>query len=449
VTERRRRGLRSSAAALLVNERQGLIREELAFIGTCDVCGQVRGKGVPAAELADRPHRGVGWTPTNVMINAFGIIGQTPFGALGDVMMVPDHSAEIRVDYEDGGPIEHLVLADIREADGSPWSCCPREFLRRALARLEKLGGLQLLAGFEQEFVYTGVEAQGGNRYWIDAFRRQGSFGEAYVAALRQAGLEPECFLAEFGVRQYEVTCAPALSLAAADQAIFIRELARATAHRFGHRATFSPILDPDGVGNGVHIHVSLRDREGRPVTFDPERPYRLSAVAEQFSAGILHHMPALCAVTAPSTISYIRMTPNRWAPTIANVGVQDRAASLRICPTFAGLGSDPARQFNVEYRPADAAASPYLALGAVVQAGCEGIEKSMRLPAPEEAERSAKPLPRSLEQALELLEATAVAKGWFGETLLDAYLKHKRSEIAVVERLSPAEQCERYAQLY
>jgi glutamine synthetase len=83
------------------------------------------------------------------------------------------------------------------------------------------------------------------------------------------------------------------------------------------------------------------------------------------------------------------------------------------------------------------------------VQAGCEGIEKSMRLPAPEEAERSAKPLPRSLGQALELLEATGVAKGWFGETLLDAYLKHKRSEIAVVERLSPAEQCARYAQLY
>ena len=168
---------------------RALIREELAFIGTCDVCGQVRGKGVPAAELADRPHRGVGWTPTNVMINAFGIIGQTPFGALGDVMMVPDHSAEIRVDYEDGGPIEHLVLADIREADGSPWSCCPREFLRRALARLEKLGGLQLLAGFEQEFVYTGVEAQGGNRYWIDAFRRQGSFGEAYVVRHRHRHL--------------------------------------------------------------------------------------------------------------------------------------------------------------------------------------------------------------------------------------------------------------------
>jgi glutamine synthetase len=198
-----------------------------------------------------------------------------------------------------------------------------------------------------------------------------------------------------------------------------------------------------------VHIHLSLTGRDGRPAAYDPSRPYRLSEVGERFAAGILHHMPALCAVTAPSVISYIRMTPNRWAPTIANIAVQDRAASLRICPTFGGSGGEPARQFNIEYRPADAAASPYLALGAVVQAGCEGIEKSLRLPAPEEAERSAKPLPRSLGAALELLEATPEAKHWFGATLLEAYLKHKRSEIALVEKLSPAEQCQRYAQLY
>jgi glutamine synthetase len=72
-----------------------------------------------------------------------------------------------------------------------------------------------------------------------------------------------------------------------------------------------------------------------------------------------------------------------------------------------------------------------------------------MSLPAPEEAERSAKPLPRSLAQALDLLEGTAEAKNWFGETLLEAYLQHKRSEIALIEKLTPAEQCERYAQLY
>jgi glutamine synthetase len=426
-----------------------VIREELAFLGTCDISGQVRGKGIPASDLAERSHRAVGWTPTNVMITAFGTIGETPFGALGDVMLSPDRMAEMRVDFEDEGPIERLILCDIRNADGSPWSCCPREFLRRALARLEAAAGLSVLAGFEQEFAYTGVEGDGGNRYWLDAFRRQGAFGETYVAALKQAGLEPECFLAEFGMQQYEVTCAPTIGISAADQAVMIRELARATAHRFGHRAVFSPIIDVDGVGNGVHIHLSLRDRSGRSVAYDPTRPYNLSQTGAAFAAGILHHLPALCAVTAPSVISYIRMTPNRWAPTVANIAIQDRAASLRICPIFETPGGDPQRQFNLEYRPADAAASPYLALGAVVNAGCEGLESGMTLPLPEDAERLAKPLPRSLAQALDLLEATPQARAWFGETLLDAYLKHKRGEIALIEKLTPAEQCARYARLY
>jgi glutamine synthetase len=426
-----------------------VIREELAFLGTCDISGQVRGKGIPASDLVDRSHRAVGWTPTNVMITAFGTIGETPFGALGDVMLSPDRMAEMRVDFEDEGPIERLILCDIRNADGSPWSCCPREFLRRALARLEAAAGLSVLVGFEQEFAYTGVEGDGGNRYWLDAFRRQGAFGETYVAALKQAGLEPESFLAEFGMQQYEVTCAPTIGISAADQAVMIRELARATAHRFGHRAVFSPIVDVDGVGNGVHIHLSLRDRSGRSVAYDPTRAYGLSQTGAAFAAGILHHMPALCAVTAPSVISYIRMTPNRWAPTVANIAVQDRAASLRICPIFETPGGDPQRQFNLEYRPADAAASPYFALGAVVNAGCEGLESGMTLPLPEDAGRLAKPLPRSLGQALDLLEATPQARAWFGETLLDAYLKHKRGEIALVEKLTPAEQCARYARLY
>ena len=133
----------------------------------------------------------------------------------------------------------------------------------------------------------------------------------------------------------------------------------------------------------------------------------------------------------------------------MANIAVQDRAASLRICPIFETPGGDPQRQFNLEYRPADAAASPYFALGAVVNAGCEGLESGMTLPLPEDAGRLAKPLPRSLGQALDLLEATPQARAWFGETLLDAYLKHKRGEIALVEKLTPAEQCARYARLY
>ncbi|MFZ0396685.1 MAG: glutamine synthetase, partial [Methyloceanibacter sp.] len=209
-----------------------MLREELIFVGTCDVAGHVRGKGFPARELAARKKQGIGWTHTNLMQNAFGVILDTPFGTGGDLMVVPDMIAEVRVDFDDGSAVEHFFLGDIRNTDGSPWECCPREFLRRAIAALDAASGLHLIAAFEQEFVYTGVEARPGHAYSLGAWRRQGEFGESVVAALRAAGLKPDSFLPEYGPRQYELTIAPQPALKAADQAVIARELARATAFR-------------------------------------------------------------------------------------------------------------------------------------------------------------------------------------------------------------------------
>src|SRR5437763_758679 len=194
------------------------------------------------------------------------------------------------------------------------------------------------------------------------------------------AGLRPDSFLPEYGARQYEVTIHPSRGLRVADEAVIQREMARALAYRLGHRAVFAPIIDPDGIGNGTHIHFSLRDRDDRPVLYDAARPYRLSEIGEHFAAGIVHHLPSIAAITAPSAASYYRLRPNRWAPTWANLGLQDRGASLRVCPIF---GEPAAERFNLEYRVADAAASPYMALGAVVWAGLDGIRQKCTLPPP------------------------------------------------------------------
>src|SRR5258708_5878224 len=180
----------------MTEEARRMRREELIMVSTCDIAGQVRGKAFPAKALPGRLRRGVGWTPTNSMITCFGPIGDTPFGALGDLMLVPDPNTEVRVDFGDGGAIEHFFLGDIKETDGSPWSCCPRQFLKRGLDELEA-AGLRLLAAFEQEFAYTGVEDRPNSAYAHDAFRRQGIFGEAFTRAMRQAGVEPDTFMAE------------------------------------------------------------------------------------------------------------------------------------------------------------------------------------------------------------------------------------------------------------
>jgi glutamine synthetase len=424
-----------------------MLREELVFVGTCDIAGHVRGKGFPAREIDARRQRGIGWTHSNLMQTAFGPILDTPFGTAGDLMIVPDPTAEVRVDFADASAPEHFFLGDIRNTDGSAWECCPREFLRRAIAALDAVSGLRLIAAFEQEFVYTGNQQRDGDAYSLNAFRRQGTFGESFVAAMRAAGVTPDSFLAEYGARQFEVTVSPAPALTAADQAVITREMARAAAHRLGHRASFSPMPEASGVGNGVHIHMSLQDAAGAPVTYAAGGPMGLSMAAQQFCAGVLHHLPAICAVTAPSPLSYLRLTPDRWAPTLIDIVQQDRGASMRVCPVFAAANpADTARQFNVEFRASDGAASPYMALGAIIFAGADGMRRKMALPPSADG---AEPLPHSLARALDNMAASDAVQSWFGPVFLEAYLRHKRSEVQHVTEWAVNELCARYFEIY
>jgi glutamine synthetase len=434
-------------------------REQIVFVGTSDLSGHFRGKSFPAADLPARMERGVGLAPTNMFLSAFGPIQMTPFGTLGEVFLLPDPATRVSVPF-DGSAAEYFLLGDIRTLDGAPWQFCPRHVLRRSLDRLQVETGLRLLAAFEQEFVYDGVAAHtshcaagpclatrathASQPYELDAYRRQGLFGETLLAALRQAGVIPDSFLAEFGAQQFEVTVAPALGLRAADDAVITRELAQAVAFRMGHRVSFTPLPDPSGASNGTHIHWSFLDRDDRPVLYDEQQSWNLSPLGRQFIAGVLHHLPAVCAVTAPSVPSYYRMRPNRWAPTRADVGALDRGAALRICPV---VGSDRmlrARQFNIEFRVADATASPYLALAMLVQAGLDGIRQRREIDT-----KSPQALPTDLGAALTLLEASESAAEWLGADLHAAYVQFKRAEIKGLENLDESEICRRYAEVY
>jgi len=417
--------------------------EPLAFIGTSDLAGLLRGKSIPLAELERRMGRGIGITHSNLMLSVFGPIYDTPFGTTGDLMLVPDPVTRTAIPAPDAPDIA-LLLGDFLETDGAPWECCPRYFLRRAVAALHAEFRLTLLASFEQEMVYTGVGDRPGSPYSLDALRRQGGFGGTLLAAMRAAGIAPDSFLAEYAPRQYEVTSGPAIGVTAADHAVLVRELARAIAGLQGHRAVMAPIMRPDGVGNGTHIHWSLLDEFGRPAAYDEGGLHGLSDAAEQMAAGMLFHMPAIVAVTAPSAASYYRLRPNRWAPTESDLGVQDRGSAIRVCPVYATAEEAVASQFNIEFRVADAAASPYLALGALVWAGLDGLRQRRRLADVERA-----PLPTTLEAALGHFEQSPSAAEWFGPLFRDVYLRYKRAELKALAGLDEATICARYAQIY
>src|SRR5580698_3608971 len=197
-------------------------REQIVFVGTSDLSGHFRGKSFPAADLTARLKRGVGLAPTNIFISAFGPIQTTTFGTVGEVFLIPDPETRVFVAFDGSAP-EYFFLGDIKTADGTPWGFCPRHILRRALERLATETGVRLLATFEQEFTYSGVPAHAWQPYELDTFRQQGYLGEALLAAMRQVGVIPDSFLAEYGARQFEITSAPALGVRAADDSVVTR----------------------------------------------------------------------------------------------------------------------------------------------------------------------------------------------------------------------------------
>jgi len=433
---------------------------ELVALVTCDLGGIVRGRAVPAADLEEHLRAGIGWVPANQALTPLGGLAEpNPFGSLGDLRLAPDAQTQVRVGAAPGQTPLELLLCDIVETDGSAWACCPRTFLKRALAELEQQTGASVTASFEHEFQLP-AEGPAPLAFSLEAQRLAEPFAGDVMAALLEAGLEPERFFAEFAPHQFEIPLAPAAGLAAADRAVCMREVVRELARRHGRRATFTPLLDPATAGNGLHIHLSLQGEGGAPLLYDAGRPASLSELGGSFAAGVLRHAGALSAICAPSPVSAERLRPHHWSAGAVCLAERNREALLRIPPLVALGGGEPAPQLRLEYRGADAAASPHLALGAVLRAGLEGIRAGLPTPpllegdpaglSGEEAERfGVGALPGSLAEALTALEQDAEARDWLGAPLLEAYLSVKRAELAETAELSLEELCARYALIY
>lgn len=424
---------------------------------TSDFSGLVRGKGFHSGDIEKKLRSGIGWTPTNVQITCFDTISESPYGALGDLVLRPDPTTMLTSDLPGEGKLT-LLLGDIQDLDGAPWECCTRGILKSALDGLREVSGLELRASFEHEFMLPG--GRGTRGFTLAGFVERQDFANALFHALEGAGIHPDGFFREYGPDQMEVTLPPQPALRAADEAVVLRELTRATAAAMDLRATFTPLAAPDVVGNGVHIHLSLWHPDGRPATWSEAGRDGLSEDASAFVAGILRHMPAATALTAPSVLSYRRLVPHRWSAAFNNLGRQDREAGVRICPLTARDADARARQFNVEYRAADAAASPYLALAALVVAGTLGLRERLEAPPAttedlsllsEDAlsEKGIVALPADLGAALDAFAGDDALRSGFPDRMPDIYIAHKRGEIAHVAGMSEEECFAAYAATY
>ena len=421
-----------------------------------DNAGIARVKVVPVERVEAVARGGVGMSSIWAVAAADDHFAATDaYGSpSGDMRLIPDLSA-IRPLAAAPGYAWAPVWQFGQELDHLP--ACQRG----ALARVVDAGaalGLEFRLTFEVELTLltaAGTPAHGGPGYSPRALLPLQAFALDLVRALGAQGIAVEQLHPEYSPGQFEVSVAPVPPLEAADQLVLLRLTARQVARAHGLDVSFAPVVLPDAVGNGCHLHVSAW-RDGRNLMAgladdggDPE--------GRSLVAGVLRQLPALVGVLAPSVPSYGRLQPSRWAGAFTCWGVENREAALRVIPGTRGTRE---RSANLELKTVDGAANPYVAAAAVLGAGLDGVRSSLELgPAVQddpatlpERERSAlgiERLPESLAEAILRLQGSPVLRDALGRELFDAVVAVRRFEWERFREATPEELAAAHRFLY
>jgi glutamine synthetase len=407
----------------------------------CDNGGTVRGKAVHVDRLADRMKTGVGLTVAMQAMSSLDELQPVEgMGPVGEIRLVPDPATFAVLPY---APHSASMLADHVALDGEPYEAGPRPFLARMAGALAQRG-MVLSCGIENEF---SLARQEGNTFVpIDRSLCFSTIGmaaaadviDATVEALELQGIALEQYYAELGHGQHELSVARRPVIQAADVQVMVRETIRGVAGTHGLVASLAPKPWPDQAGNGAHVHLSLWNPSmDRNLFHDNSGRYGLSKVAEQFIAGILAHLPGLLGLTAPTFNSFQRLLPEHWSSAYVCWGPDNREAAVRVPSRFWGHEMASA---NLEYKPIDASCNPYLALGGLIAAGLDGIDRVLDPPTPvtvdphrmspsERESMGVAPYLATVGHALDALDKDEVLTTALGGELTRSYLAVRRSE--------------------
>ena len=405
----------------------------------CGNDGTVRAKAATTHGLEGRLASGIGLTVGMQAMNSLDQLQPVPaMGPVGEVRLVPDLDSFRVLPY---APHTGAVLTDHINLDGSPAAVCQRSFLKRMQERLAG-HGLVMRAAFENEFslatVVDGAYVPSDSALCFSTIGMTAvqDYVDDLAVALEAQLIRLEQYYAELGHGQHEISTGHAPALQAADEQLLVRETIRAVAVRHGLVASLAPKPWPDNAGNGCHVHFSLWNGD-RNAFHARDTPDGLSQTARSFIAGVLEHLPALTGLTAPSFNSFHRIVPHFWAGAFVCWGYDNREAPVRVASPLRGAEEGST---NAELKSADASCNPYLALGGLIAAGLDGIERWLTPPEPvavdpgalseaERSERGIAPMPDTQLAALDALAGDAVLREALGPTLADAYLTVRRSE--------------------
>lgn len=414
-------------------------------VGWVDNAGICRVKGVPVGQLEHAAVWGVGAAPCfDVFLVDDSITESTWIGGpVGDLRLVPDLDRLVPLAAQPGWA---WAPGDRLTQDGTVHPGCARQFARR-MQDAAAVQGFEVRAGFEVEWVVARTDREDplalpteGPAYGMQRLVDCSDYLRDVLQALDAAGLTVLQIHPEYTPGQFEVSVAAEDPVGAADSAVLVRHTIRAVSARHALRASFAPVVAPDSVGNGGHLHVSLW-RDGRNLMRGGPGRHGLSGEAEAFLAGVLETLPGLLAVGAPSVASYLRLVPSHWAGAYRCWGRENREAAVRLIPGGLAAAQDSA---NAEVKCFDAAANPYLAVGAVIAAGLAGVAHGLALPpeatADPAADVAAERLPGSLVEAATAFDRSAVLRDALGPELHAAVSAVRRGEAALFATAAPDE---------
>jgi glutamine synthetase len=431
---------------------------EVVRFAFADQHGTLRGKTVVAEAAPAAMRDGVAMTSTllakdTAHRNVFQVFG--PGGGMnvpemegaGNFIMVADPATFRVLPWANA---TGWLLCDTYFPNGRPVPVCTRRHYRSALGRLAT-AGFDYLAGLEVEFHLFKLEdprlvpedvawpppaprvsltTQGFQYLTESRFDQVDPILEILRRTIQALGLPLRSLEVELGPSQYEFTFAPEIGLAAADTMVLFRSTMKQVARRHGHLVSFMcrPRI-PNVFSTGWHLHQSLIDRRTKANAFmSRDDAELLSPVARTFLAGLLTHARAAAAFTTPTTNGYKRFhVANSMAPIQAIWARDNRGVMIRVL----GAPRDPVT--HLENRVGEPLANPYLYMASQIHAGLDGLARKLEPPPSADApyELVAEPLPRSLDEALAALDASACFRAGFGDGFVDYFLTLKRAEIA------------------
>lgn len=358
-----------------------------------------------------------------------------------DMLMRPDAGTFQLLPWRPRERAVARMFCDIVGLDGEPFAGDPRGVLRRTLGRAAA-AGFTCYVSPEIEFFYF-RDAQGtvpldaGGYFDLTPLDSGSDLRRETVLTLEEMGIPVALSHHEAAASQHEIDLRYTDALTMADSIMTYRLVVKEVAMRHGVYATFMPKPVTGANGSGMHLQLSLFRGEENAFA-DADRAYGLSAVGEQFTAGLLRHAPELMLLTNQWVNSYRRLVPGFEAPTHATWSPRNHADLLRVPAMRRGQPEST----RVEFRAPDAACNPYLVCAGVLAAGLAGVEQGYTLPPPLErdvrevgaaelAARGVAALPSSLGEAIAAFEGSALMREALGEHVVASLVANKRQEWA------------------